>query len=140
MSYITDFTTFISRGYTSVFYWYISSTIVFAYSFLQVIDDVIFFFKTLSMVIHGTLALYLFCHSAQVVNHMNESIQDAFYYTEWYYLPPKIRKIMIAVMMQCQRKHQIRTFTMFVVNLNLFIRSLRIVYSLLNVVLVAQKK
>lgn len=67
-------------------------------------------------------------------------MMGAFYHTECYYMPPEIRKSLIVILTQCQRKYEITSFAMYVVNLNLFLRSLRIVYSVLNVILVMQKK
>lgn len=49
-------------------------------------DDVVFFIKTLSLTIHGTVALYLYCYMAQIVNDLVSSN----YWTTTYLLVKQI--------------------------------------------------
>lgn len=70
----------------------------------------------------------------------NESMMDSLYNTSWYYFTPETRKNFLFVLTLCQRKHHIKCFGMYVVNLNLYIYALKTVYSVINIIRVMENE
>lgn len=66
---------------------------------------------------------------------------EAFYNTAWYEESSvKMRKSMILVMSLLQRESEIKMFGMYRYDLKLFIRTLKVIYSVVNLLIVMKKK
>lgn len=69
----------------------------------------------------------------------NEKCMGYFYDIPWYLDFIEIRKLLSMMLLQSQRMIEIKPFKMYTMNLILFSKSLKVIYSLLNFLLLMQR-
>lgn len=70
----------------------------------------------------------------------NEIILEEFYNISWYRRSVRFRNILLTEMILNQNRIEIKAFGMFNMNLKLFMGALRIIYSLLNILVLSTNK
>lgn len=58
----------------------------------------------------------------------------------WHMISPNQRKLLMVAMAHCHENFSIKAFGMYTINLSLHIRALRIVFSMVNILLVFDRK
>lgn len=93
-----------------------------------------FFFHNFSLS-HHTYVLRLCFHTLQ-----SDSTVTQLYDATWYMLAPPLRKRFLTLMLVTQSHIQLKAFNMYAINMGLYSKTLRIVFSFVNGIMLMQKK
>ncbi|XP_065225095.1 uncharacterized protein LOC135848927 [Planococcus citri] len=138
--YAKDAAEYLRWIFNAALVWCIMEIVMTTYMATQIDADVVFKMKIMSVVTNVTGSFLLFCYVAETISHINENCMEYFYDIPWYLDFIKIRKLLSMMLLQSQRMIEIKPFKMYTMNLILFSKSLKVIYSLLNFLLLVQRE
>ncbi|XP_065207723.1 uncharacterized protein LOC135836678 [Planococcus citri] len=138
--HLKNFMNYLYWTYVGTLVWILLTLILTMFAISQIPKDIFVLMKKISISVNFVLVFYLQCYIGESVSRLADSLLTSLYYTPWYILPPDIRKNMMIVMIQSQKQFDFKIFGMYTINLSLFTKVVKIIYTISNLLIASQNK